>query len=285
MKRLPHARERVLDAYRQRGPRSERGRKERNRKKVDPTGLIKLALLAVLVAQSLRVAFASPRLHLQQVEIAGTSRLAPEDVIRLARVPIGQNIFAVNLVRVSEALHAVPVIREASVTRDLPHSLHVEIQERVPALQVVTEHGNFHADRDGVVFEAAAALKPDMPTLELPAKDLPKLGQPIKAEWVQTVWACAELAKKQHVNVHTMRVDGAGELWLNVATPPTGPDQKGGLLVRIGRSTDLPEKFQDIRNSLAGRPTLASTAAYLDVMCAGSPAYMPAADTPDTAKQ
>jgi hypothetical protein len=71
-----------------------------------------------------------------------------------------------------------------------------------------------------------------------------------------------------------MRIDGSGELWLNVATSAANPAVKSDLQVRIGRSTDLPAKFQDIRNSLAGWPGLVSAAAYLDVMCAGSPAYM-----------
>ena len=270
-RRLPHARERVLDAHRQR---KDRTRKERNRKRIDPTGIIRAALLLLLVGQCMRVVFASPRLRLQEVQVAGTTRLSGEDVIKLGQVPLGRNIFAVNLVKVSGALERIPTVKEATVTRDLPRSIHVDIVERKPAIQLVTDGGNFHADRDGVVFEKAGVVSPGGPVLEMQARSLPPLGRALKPEWVRAVWSCSDLGKKHGVRVRSMRIDGSGELWLNVATSPANPAAKSDLQVRIGRYTDLPEKFQDIRNSLAGWPGLVSTAAYLDVMCAGSPAYM-----------
>jgi hypothetical protein len=72
-----------------------------------------------------------------------------------------------------------------------------------------------------------------------------------------------------------MRVDASGELWLNVEATPTKQTAPAILKVRVGRSTELPEKFRDIRLALASRPDLPGSASYLDVMCAGRTAYAP----------
>ena len=272
-RRPPPARERRTSARME--------RKDRNRKKADVVGTLRFVLLMALVTQCLRVGFASPRLQLQEVQVTGTQRFSPDDVTRIGAVHLGQNIFRANLSRISARLEAEPVIQEAVVTRELPHSLRVEIRERVPAIQVITPKGNFHADAEGVVFQRAPALTRELSLLQVPAKDLPALGEKLRPEYVTSVRECGRLAQKEGLDLRFLRVDDAGELWLNIATHPNGPqsDDSGGsrLKVRVGRATELPEKFRDVRLVLHNWPNLAATAAYLNVMCAGRPVYKTAA--------
>jgi POTRA domain-containing FtsQ-type protein len=280
-------------------------RKDRNRKKWDVPGTVRCILLVLLVAQCLRVAFASPRLRMKEVTVTGTRRFTPDQVRRLGQIPLERNIFAVNLVQVSDRLLANPVVQEAVATRVLPDRLHVDIRERVPALQITltpekTESNRsdepthqpedtddrdpdsgepmiLHADREGVVFQKSGAVTDGLAHLEIPAADLPALGQKLRADHVRTVHECVRLAKKEGLRLRRMRVDGVGELWLNIATYPTSPTQTA-LTVRVGRSTELPEKFRDIHQALLGWPDLPARAAYLNVMCAGYPARMNAPD-------
>jgi hypothetical protein len=79
-----------------------------------------------------------------------------------------------------------------------------------------------------------------------------------------------------------MRVDAARELWLHVAAPkaaivedsetPAAP-ARGELLVRIARPTDIPAKLNDVQQALLAWREWGTDAKYLDVMCAGQPAY------------
>ena len=266
----PHARDQRFAAAR-------RERRERNRKKPDILGMVRVLLALVLIAQSIRVAFTSPRLRLQDVRVTGTQRLSATDVQRLGNVPMGQNVFRCNLVRVSDRIKQDPVIKSAIVTRELPGTIHVAIKERVPALQVMSGPERFDADDDGFVFQRADALTNGLPLLQLPEKQLPRVGQTLPEATLKAVRDCVQLAGSQGLklrNLRVERVDAAEELWLNVEITPKDPTAPRMLAVRLGRPTDLPEKFRDIHQVLLGRQNLTAECSFLNVMCAGSPAYM-----------
>ena len=279
-RRQPSARDRFAARPTRRELNARRDRKERNRRKIDWIAVARTVLVTVLIGQLLRVAFASPRMRLREVRVSGTTRLTPADVQKLAAVPLGENIFRVNLVRVSTRLRANPIIREATVTRDLPAALDVHIQERVPAFQVITAARTYLADAGGTVYESVPVATDKLPVLEVQPKDLRPLGKKLRLELTEAVRQCARLAQKERLKVGKMRVDAGGELWLNVETSPISPTGPSTLVVRVGRFTELPEKFRDIRQALQGWPNLTASAAYLNVMCAGSPAYMTAAERP-----
>lgn len=315
---------RLLRAPNRNRPSRRPPRPERNRRKPDWLAAVRVVLLLALAGQTLRVVFTSPRLRIRHVQVSGTARYNAAELTRMARIPVGANLFRVNLARVSERLQQEPALQAVMVTRMFPDTIRIEARERVPALQVTAanleekpvrsdsaaerenrgveegagERGSggvgdssstlplphspasplppacFHADAEGVVFEPAPALTDRLPVLQVPSNALPALGQALPPEVVETVWNCARLAKKEKLALGKMRIDEAGELWLNIQTTPTGPESQGGLEVRIGRSTELPEKFRDIRQCLAGWPQLSASAAYLNVMSAGNPARM-----------
>ena len=271
----PHARDLRFAAAR-------RERRERNRKKPDVPGAIRVVLALILVTQCLRIAFTSPRLRLREVRVTGTQRLSPAEVERIGHVPLGQNVFRCNLVRVSAQLRTDPVIKDAVVTRELPGTLRVAVTERVPALQVMSGAERFDADKDGFVFQKATALKRDLPLLQLPHEKVPKIGQKLSSDVLKAAWECNRLAKAQGLQLRNLRVDEVGELWLNVETSPHNPSAARELVVRLGRATDLPDKFRDIHQVLLGWPDLTAKASFLNVMCAGRPAAMSNADLPET---
>ncbi len=248
--------------------------RDRNRKKPDYSRWVRVGLAGVLAAQCLRVAFASPRLNLQEVRVSGTQRLTAEEVSRLSGIRPGQNIFHVNLVRVSDRLRQIPFVREAVVSREFPHAVLVEVRERTPEFQVSAGEKLLDVDDQGVVFQEAAAPNPDLPQITVPAEEIPALGRPMRPALARAVWDCERLAREEDLELRNMLVDASGELWLNVATFPNGEGVAAPLRVRVGRLAELPQKFRDIRTSLAAWPDLTSRAAYLNVMCAGRPAYL-----------
>lgn len=263
-------------------PRAER--RERNRRKPDLLAAARVLLALALVAQCLRVAFTSPRLRLTEVRVTGTDRLDAAQVVERAQIPLRRNIFRVNLVEVARRLEADPVFGEALVTRDLPNRLHIELRERQPALRVTGGQDAFDADAAGVLFQPSPApADPSLPALEVPPAQLPPVGGRLDPALVRTVSECRRLAEAEGLQARKMRVDASGELWLTIGTHPSSATAADGLHVRVGRPTDLPEKFRDIRQVTLVRPQLTASAAYLNVMCAGRPAYMrasPAAATP-----
>ena len=254
----------------------------RNRKKLEPTGPLALLVLGLLVAQCMRVAFTSPKLRLEQVRITGAERLSHEKVLELTGARMHQNVFRVDLHQTAARLKREPIIRSAAVTRLLPNTLLIELAERKPSLQVKVENTIWLADKEGVIYEKAAGITKTLPILEACKQDLPAAGERVRKELLQTIATCHSEAKKRKLGLLSMRVDAARELWLHVAAPKpqANPDAretaapvKGELLVRIARPTDIPAKLNDVQQALLAWREWGTQAKYLDVMCAGQPAY------------
>lgn len=250
--------------------------RDRNRRKPDLTGLVRSGLVLLLIAQCLRVAFTSPRLELSRVEVHGTKRFSSEQVAKLGQVQLGQNMFRVNLTRVAAALEQEPLIRDATVTRQLPNTLQVELKERVAALQLAAASAPgqfFQADANGVVFQKATRVAPKLPLAEVAPKLLPKVGGTLLPEVTEAIQECAELARKEKLTVTKIRVDEPEKLWLNVVIPASSGQSARPLAVFLGRASELPAKFQDIRNLLQSSNSRIASAEYLNVMTAGHPSY------------
>lgn len=265
-----------------------RARRGANRRKPDYLAPVRFVVLLLLVGQSLRVAFTSPRLLLEKVEVRGSQRLTPEQARIIGQVPIGQNIFSANLAVVADRLKQDPIVKELRVTRYLPNTLTVTVKDREPAIQLVTRNGRYLADAEGIVYRkvAAAAAPQTLPQIGIPLRLLPEMGKPLGKRTLLTIRQCVELSRKEQLKMGYVRIDSSGEVWLNVATEPTTrlasdgtplalPANAGNLKVRLGRPTEMAEKFRDIRQTLAALPNLALTAVHLDVMCAGRPSYRP----------
>ncbi len=302
-------------------------RRSRNRRKPDVWGAVRTVALFLVLAECLRVAFTSPRLNLQHVEVSGKTRYSSADLVRQAGIPMGRNLFGVNLAKVHQRLMSNPVLKEVQVSRSFPDTLVLTVVERTPALQITStapaavpapemkgdasaatgtttapvapSRPVLHADREGVVFQTASALRDELPVIDLAQRKLPALGERLSSALNTAAWECVELARQERIPVRAMRVDAGGELWLNVGISasktttrsgsnrekeqPEGPAEPPILPVRLGLLTDLPEKFRDVRMVLVGAPQVA-TADYLDVMSAGNPAFKVARRTSSSSK-
>jgi hypothetical protein len=247
-------------------------RRSRNRRRTDLLPLLRALLALVLALQCVRVALASPRLTLVDLRVAGSEQFSAEDLIRIGDIGVGENVFRTNLVRVSENLRREPLIAGAVVTRELPGALRIELTEREPAFVVSYGQTRMEADRTGVVFKIAEKRDPPLPVLQLAPKTSLKVGAQVPPELVEQFWECVRLAEEEQLALARVRIDALGDLWLNVRTPRNRATD-GVLRVRVGRATELPEKIRDVRQALLAWPDLPERAEYLNVMCAGRPAY------------
>jgi cell division septal protein FtsQ len=98
---------------------------------------------------------------IQQIEVQTDGVIAPENFRRWSMVKSGQNLLALDLMRVKRDLELVPLIQSATVERVLPRTLRLRIIEREPVAQVATMQRNssshfepvvYHLDENGFVF-------------------------------------------------------------------------------------------------------------------------------------
>jgi cell division protein FtsQ len=77
-----------------------------------------------------RYAMTTPRFAVKKVDISGTRRKTDSEIVKLAGLERGQNIFALETAKAESKLLEDPWIRQVKITRELPNGLKIEIEER-----------------------------------------------------------------------------------------------------------------------------------------------------------
>jgi cell division protein FtsQ len=146
--------------------RAQAERTERRRRRTRRLGLS----LAVLVptAALLWLVLLSPVLAVSDVQVAGTGRLAPEQVSAAAAIEPGTPLARIDVGGVAARVRAeLPPVADVRVRRVWPDTLRLQVTERVPAAGVAREDGVLLVDTAGVGFATEPALPPGVPSLEL----------------------------------------------------------------------------------------------------------------------
>ncbi|HSP18197.1 MAG TPA: FtsQ-type POTRA domain-containing protein [Myxococcaceae bacterium] len=107
----------------------------------------------------------SPRLALRNVKVEGLRRATEHELLRLANVAPGMNLWSLDPGMVAQAMAAHPWVRKVDVTRALPDTLQLRVEERSPvALAALGEL--YVVDADGAPFKRVSAAEAlDLPLL------------------------------------------------------------------------------------------------------------------------
>jgi cell division septal protein FtsQ len=125
--------------------RSRSATQQRNRRAL--VWVSKLALLIALVIGlylgvregARRFFFENPDYQLTTIEVQTDGNLQRDQILKVADLHEGENIFAINLGRVQEQLQQLPQIDEAQVVRKLPGEIDIQIVERKPLAWITSE--------------------------------------------------------------------------------------------------------------------------------------------------
>ncbi len=96
-------------------------------------GFLVFVEVLLLGGHAIRWARRSRHFELSKVVIAGHQALQPEDVVRLAALEPGSNIFDADLEAVRMRVTSHPWVERAHVRMRPPHFVHIDIIERKPA--------------------------------------------------------------------------------------------------------------------------------------------------------
>jgi cell division septal protein FtsQ len=118
-----------------------------------PRWLTLIALMMLLAAAAaIIVVLNSPLLEIRSVTVAGQQRVSPDAIAQLAALT-GENILLADLEAARQRILAQPMVRDASVGREWPNTIHVRILEREPWVRWEVDGEVWAVDRDGVVLE------------------------------------------------------------------------------------------------------------------------------------
>jgi hypothetical protein len=227
-----------------------------------------------LAGQGLWILFHSSRLQVRRVEVSGADRLGAERVVRLAGVPLGCNIFCINLYRARVEVESDPQVASAEVSRALPNAVRILVRERKPVF-LLSQHGTFfEVDGEGILFRRVPTPTPHLPILSLKKIEPLSLGQRVRDSIMNPALTCLRLTAGDRPLLWKITVDGPHELCLNMKVPSRSHPNGVALGIRLGRTVDLALKLADVRKILAGRPQVLEEAQHLDVSCVGRPVYL-----------
>ena len=130
-------------------------------------GIVGLAgLLAFLMVYAYNFALCADYFQLKNTVVRGCKKISEEEVKALAGISLPLNILTANLEKMERAIEENPWVRNASVGREFPDRLVIEITERSAAALLKRGSDLYIVDRDGVVFKKfEAGDSADVPVL------------------------------------------------------------------------------------------------------------------------
>jgi len=91
------------------------------------------------------------------VEISGNQRLPEEELLDMADIPLGGNIFALRSWEIEKRLEGLPEVKEAKVSKVFPYLVRIEIEERQPEAWIEIGDRVFCVDEEGVEIPASSS--------------------------------------------------------------------------------------------------------------------------------
>jgi len=187
-------------------------------------------VVATLVVSSGWLITRSPVFAARRVEVTGETHLSRAEVLRMARVDRGTNLFWFRAGVVETRLLRSPWIAEAIVTRSLPSTLRIAIRERRAVAQVrARPHLFLVVASDGTVL-ARRRTSRGLPSLTFDETSVPllrRLGRP--------AWVIGAMPAWVRSRVHSVAQTADGSIVIHLDS---------GVPVYFGDATQVQQKDQ-----------------------------------------
>ncbi len=151
---------------------------------------IRFSILLLIIILSAYLFLHSSFFNIEKVEVAGLNLVSREEVINLACIKTGENIFKLNEESVIRAVKTHPLIKNATLTRHLPRTAEIFIEERKIWALMPYDNIVLCVAEDGICIDKTTYFMGAYPIItadEMPARV--NLGQPVYP-------AAVNLAKK-----------------------------------------------------------------------------------------
>lgn len=175
----------------------------------------------------------SPVTDVDRIEVTGTQRLDHDSVRAAAGVAVGDQLIALDLGAVRDRLRDEPLIAGATVVREWPGSVHIDVVEEVPVLRVRTSEDIRVVSRSGRVLPADMDDGRVLPELEIPEVRLVE-GASLPDSIRSTISVFTQMPQPLRDILGHGRVDDVGDLSFRLADDAT---------VHFGPVEDVPAKL------------------------------------------
>jgi len=205
----------------------------------------------------------SPLFEVRNIKVLGNQLLEESKIISLSEIATGSNIFKIDLAEAKDKLKLIPLVKEAKVTRSLPGTVVIAIEERIPVGILPTGEGFIEIDGEGVYLRKASISTPGLPLVTGVDFSLPSPGDVIEADGLKDA-----LAVINNLDADTLAVLSE----INV-----GPDRQiklytiKGVQCRFGLAENIREKGEIFTQLLAELGLALDRVNYIDLSSVDKP--------------
>jgi len=151
------------------GQRVGRSRRRRPRRRARLRRLLGAVLATIVITAAggagLHWLLTTQRFAVATIEVRGISRVGPDQILAVAAIQQGTNIFKLDTMGVIDRVESLPEVRRADVVRELPNRVVISVEERRPFTLI--HGGRLHwMDEEGRLLGASLeAVAPPMPVI------------------------------------------------------------------------------------------------------------------------
>lgn len=96
---------------------------------------------------------------IEDITVKGDQAVPAQDIIALAGVTAGQNIFEVNVKASQKAIEIIPRVKQATIKRIFPCRIEISVIERTPWAYVVHDSGVLLLDKEGICLDKLTTIE------------------------------------------------------------------------------------------------------------------------------
>lgn len=123
--------------------------KKRNRNKK----IIKISLLFILFVIVILCAMFSPLFNIKTIEVNGNKIVTKNEIISLSKIQIEENSFKLGKGKIKKQIKENAYIQDVKITRKLPSTILIEVEEREPAYLLEYAGSYVVIDKQGYMLE------------------------------------------------------------------------------------------------------------------------------------
>ncbi|MCM8899863.1 FtsQ-type POTRA domain-containing protein [Caldicoprobacter algeriensis] len=228
-----------------------------------------LFLLTVLVAM---VYIGTEVFQVKKVTVTGNQNIKDDDIIRIAGIPIGQNIFKIDRKQIRERIESNPLLKVLSINFKYPDEVIINVKERKPVAAIPYLGSYVVVDIEGYVMEIYDNLE-DMPYPLVQGLGLRgcTVGKPLSVADSYQMKALSrvldEVYKQQlEEDISEIIMDNPNDIYIV---------SRNGTVVRLGQAIEVDKKLKWLKTPNFRQIDSTGAKGMLDVSIANQAIFKP----------
>ncbi|MBM7583303.1 cell division protein FtsQ [Caldicoprobacter guelmensis] len=238
-------------------------------------------LLFLLVVLVVMVYIGTEVFQVKKVTVTGNQNIKDDDIIRIAGIPAGQNIFKIDRKQIKENVESNPLLKVLNIYFKYPDEVIINVEERKPVAAIPYLGSYVVIDIEGHVMEIRSDLE-DMPYPLVQGLSLRgcTIGKPLSvADWYQmkALSRVLEEIYRQHLegDISEVIVDNPNDIYLV---------SRNGTLIRLGQAIEVDKKLKWLKTPNFHQIDSTGASGILDVSISNQAIFKPLEHKSDKGK-